>query len=431
MRVDIVHPGADELVYEIRGIVEFAKQIEATGVEVTWENIGDPIAKGEKVPTWIKEIVANEARDNDLSYGYSPTKGLDLTRDYLAKARTAETGKTLSPQNIIFFNGLGDAITEIYTWLSPYARVLGPSPAYPTHSSLEGAHARSEHLTYRLDPQNNWMPDMNDIRDKVHYDSDVAGLLIINPDNPTGAVYPRGVLEQIVAIAKEYGLFLIADEIYANLAYDKTSFVSLAELAGDVPTMIMRGLSKEVPWPGSRCGWVEFYNTDVDPSFARYAKSIEDAKMNEVCATTLPQAVLPKILSERRYESHLQLRRSKYKARAETAMQLLGENKNIHVVEPKGAFYLSVVFDQDYTKLPTQKAMNAAAQKILDTALAKIPEKDFDKRFCYHLLAATGICAVPLQTGFNSHAQGFRITLLEEDEKVFVQTVQTISNFIG
>lgn len=425
-----MHPGADKLTYEIRGIVEFAKQIETTGINIVWENIGDPIAKGEKVPTWIKKIVANEIRDNDLSYGYSPTKGLDLTRDYLAKARTAETGKTLNPENIIFFNGLGDAITEIYTWLSPYARVLGPSPAYPTHSSLEGAHARSGHLAYHLDPKNNWIPDINDIRDRVHYDSDVAGLLIINPDNPTGTVHSRTVLEQIVSIAKEYGLFIIADEIYANLAYEKNNFVSLAELAGEVPTMIMRGLSKEVPWPGSRCGWVEFYNTSADPSFARYAKSIEDAKMNEVCATTLPQAVLPKILSDKRYESHLQTRRTKYQARAEVATQILGKNKNIQVVKPQGAFYLSVIFDKEYMQLPEQEAANTAAQGILATALSKIPEKDFDKRFCYHLLAATGICTVPLQAGFNSHVQGFRITLLEEDEKEFTRIVQVISDFI-
>ena len=147
MRLNIVHPGAGQLKYEIRSIVEFAQAIEKTGIEIIWENIGDPVAKGEIIPEWITEIVAKAAKDS-ISYAYSPTKGLNQARDYLAKTRTTETGAQLQAEDIIFFNGLGDAITKLYTWLNPIARVLGPSPAYPTHSSVEGAHGRSRHLTY-------------------------------------------------------------------------------------------------------------------------------------------------------------------------------------------------------------------------------------------------------------------------------------------
>ncbi|MBP9739000.1 aminotransferase class I/II-fold pyridoxal phosphate-dependent enzyme, partial [Candidatus Saccharibacteria bacterium] len=253
MRVDIVHPGAGELQYEIRGIVEFAHAIEKTGVSIIWENIGDPIAKGEKVPDWIQDIVAEAAKDS-FSYAYSPTKGLTNAREYLAKTRSQETGATLSAENILFFNGLGDAITKTYTWLNPIARVLGPSPAYPTHSSVEGAHGRSRHLTYNLDPSNSWIPDIDDIRSKIKYNPNITALLIINPDNPTGMVYPKETLQEFVKIAQEFDLFLIADEIYANLAYEPAEFTSLAEITEGVPTIVMRGLSKEVPWPGSRCG---------------------------------------------------------------------------------------------------------------------------------------------------------------------------------
>jgi alanine-synthesizing transaminase len=130
------------------------------------ENIGDPIAKGEEVPEWIRQKVADETLNNNDSFGYSPTKGLNYSRNYLSRTRTEETGNQLNPEDIIFFNGLGDAIHEVYTWLSPFARVLGPSPAYPTHSSIEGAHARSRHQTYNLDPQNSWLPDMKDVRIK-------------------------------------------------------------------------------------------------------------------------------------------------------------------------------------------------------------------------------------------------------------------------
>ena len=429
MRVNIVHPGAGELRYEIRSIVDFAHKIEKTGIKITWENIGDPIAKGEQVPIWIREIVANEVTNNNDSYGYSPTKGLDQARGYLAKTRTLETGNQLDPENIIFFNGLGDAIHEVYTWLSPYARVMGPSPAYPTHSSIEGAHARSEHITYRLNPENDWLPDMKDVRDKVHFDSDVVGLLIINPDNPTGMIYPKHVLQEFVSIAKEYDLFLIADEIYANLTFDKKDFTSIAEVTDGVPTIVMRGLSKEVPWPGSRCGWVEFYNTGSDPDYGKYIKSIEDAKMNEVCSTTLPQTVLPAILSDKRYEPHLEKRRQKYQKRAQTAWDTINKSQFLNVVKPKGAFYLSVNFTDKFLQNPIHlRPKNGQAEALLKAEIAKEATMPADKRFCLELLASTGICSVPLSSGFNSHIQGFRITLLEEKDDKFLSILNTILN---
>lgn len=430
MRLNIVHPGAEELRYEIRGIVEFANKLKATGLQLTMENIGDPVAKGEEVPKWIREIVARTVNDSQ-SFGYSPTKGLDTARDYLAETRSGATGNTLLPENIIFFNGLGDAISKVYTWLNPIARVLGPNPAYPTHSSIEGAHGRSEHLTYNLDPDNQWLPDMQDIRNKVRYNPSIAALLLINPDNPTGVVYPRAILEEFVAIAEEFDLFLIADEIYANLSYADEPFTSLASVAHKVPTIIMRGLSKEVPWPGSRCGWLEFYNTHVDRQFERYAKSIEEAKMTEVCSTTLPQAALPAILSDKRYEPHLEKRRQQYQRRARQAVEVLNSHPFLHVVQPRGAFYLSVTFTSAFKVKSGVAARNEKAQKLLDAILQDVPEHEIDKIFCYQLLAATGICVVPLSTGFNSHVAGFRMTLLEANDKTFTATLNKIVEFLS
>lgn len=427
MRLNVVHPGAHELRYEIRGIVEFAKKLEKTGIKITWENIGDPVAKGEDVPAWIRDIVSSEAKKSSDSFEYSPTKGLLSTREFLAESRSKETGVKLTPENIIFFNGLGDAVTKIYTWLNPMARVLGPNPAYPTHSAFEGAHSHKPMLTYKLDPENNWLPDPEEVRKLVKEDPSIAGLLIINPDNPTGMVYPKNTLKEFVKIAKKRNLFLIADEVYGNLSYEDSGFVSLASLAGNVPTMIMRGLSKEVPWPGSRCGWVEFYNTKKDTNFAAYARSIEDAKMSEVCSTTLPQLVLPKIFANPKYQPHLNRRRKKYEQRAEKAVRILSENKNFKVVMPKGAFYLSVAFSEEFTKRRFRlKAKNWKAQRLLDSELRRIKKTDFDKRFCYQILAATGVCLVPLSTGFNSYKPGFRMTLLENDDEVFEHTLKTI-----
>ncbi len=431
MRGTIVHPGAGELHYEIRGIVDFARELEKTGLTITWENIGDPVAKGEQVPQWIRDVVAEEAKKSSSSYGYSPTNGLASAREFIAADRSKQ-GTYLPPKDILFFNGLGDAINKVYTWLNPRARVLGPDPAYPTHSSVEAAHGHSGHLTYRLDPKRDWQPDVDDVRRQVAENPSIAGLLLVNPGNPTGTVYPKAVLEKFVDIAKEFKLFLIADEIYANLTYDKADFVSLGALADGVPTLIMRGLSKEVPWPGSRCGWVEFYNRTSDPEFDAYIRSLEEAKMTEVCSTTLPQAVLPAILGDRRYEQHLERRRQKYARRATQAIEILNAHPMLQVVQPKGAFYLAVILDRQILDQAMSKgAVNPEVRLLLNKTILGVPNHNFDKHFCYQLLAATGVCTVPLTTGFNSSTPGFRMTLLESDDKTFNDTLHAIYQFCG
>ena len=146
----------------------------------------------------------------------------------------------------------------------------------------------AEYISYNLDPHNLWYPDLNDLRMKVKYNPAISGILVINPDNPTGAVYPKEVLQEIVAIAREYDLFIVCDEIYTNMAYNGKKAVPLAEVIGDVCGISMKGISKELPWPGSRCGWIEVYNQKNDPVFTKYVKSILDDKMLEVCSTTLP-----------------------------------------------------------------------------------------------------------------------------------------------
>ncbi len=431
MRLNIVHPGAEELHYEIRDIAEFGNKIAATGVKMIWENIGDPVAKGEVIPDWVKQIVT-EASQKDESYAYSPTKGLLKTRQFLSQKRTAETGNTLSPDDIIFFNGLGDAITKIYTWLNPIARVLGPCPAYPTHSAVEAAHGRSFHLTYELDPGDGWLPNMEDVRNKVKFNPSISALLIINPDNPTGIVYPKKILHEFVQIAKEYNLFLIADEIYANLVFDNVDFTSLASVADKVPTIIMRGLSKEVPWPGSRCGWIECYNLNQDPQFERYVRTVLEAKMIEVCSTTLPQLVLPQILTHTQYPKYLKKRTVQYKNRAlqlETALKNL---KDVEFVKPQGAFYATITAEPEIFKraILRLQPLNSQAETILQTALKLIPSHQIDKQFCYALMAATGLCVVPL-SGFNSRTPGFRMTLLEQSDEKFTKILKILQAELG
>ena len=426
MRTNIVHPGANELTYDIRGIVDVAKEIEKRGQKIIWENIGDPVSKGEEVPEWIKEIVKKKVSEN-ANFGYGPSKGLLKTREFLAEERVRETGVHISPEDIVFFNGLGDAISKVYNYLNRTARVIGPSPAYSTHSSAEAAHAGAPHITYELNPKRNWLPDLHDLRNKIHYNPQIAGILIINPDNPTGMVYPKKILEEIVSIAQEYDLFIVSDEIYAHIVYGGAEMIPLAEVLDGVPGIAMRGISKEMPWPGSRCGWIEVYNRTRDPGFSRYIQTIIDAKMLEVCSTTLPQAVIPEVLSDSRYVTHLKERTDVYEKRAQKAYGILRKVSGVTAPKAHGAFYMTLVFDEG--TLPEEGKLQIENKDVKSFVEEKIQNVPPDKRFAYYLMGATGICVVPLSS-FNSKLLGFRITLLEPDENKFNSIFKTIAEKI-
>jgi aspartate/methionine/tyrosine aminotransferase len=415
-------------VYEIREIVGVANHIETLGQSITWENIGDPIAKGEVVPAWIKEHVQNALKE-DKTYAYSPTMGLLDTRTYIANERNLEGGIQITPDDILFFNGLGDAISKIYRSLHPSARVIGPNPAYPTHSSAESANADSPHFTYPLDPHNGWQPDFEVLERKLQENPHITGILIVNPDNPTGFVYPPDTMRRIVALAKKYKLFIISDEIYSSLVFDGVEYQKLAAFIDDVPAIAMRGVSKEFPWPGGRCGWVEFYNRDKDADFDKYCKSLIDAKMLEVCSTTLPQRLIPTVMQDPRYYPYLKERTKQYSDKANLAVEILSTIPELVVHKPDGAFYMTVVFkDGVLNDTQTLPIPNAEVATYIESLIK--PDFGYDKRFVYYLLAATGICVVPLKTGFNSTYHGFRFTLLEPSREQFTDTLMMLQQSI-
>ncbi|MDF1563157.1 MAG: pyridoxal phosphate-dependent aminotransferase [Deltaproteobacteria bacterium] len=428
MRNNIVHIGAGELTYEIRAIVEVANRMQALGLQTFMENIGDPIAKGEELPGWIKDIVCELARE-DSSYGYSPTRGLLPTRTFLAERTNARGGIQIGADDILFFNGLGDAIQKVYGLLRRECRVLGPSPTYSTHSSAEAAHAGQHPVSYRLDPDNKWFPDLEHLRLSVKFNPAISGLLIINPDNPTGSVWPRETLEEMVAIAREYDLFLIADEIYMNLIYNGETTSPIGDIIGDVPAIAMKGISKEVPWPGSRCGWIEFYNREKDPVFDTYARSLLNSKMVEVCSTTLPQAAIPKLYSHPEYEGWLEERRQRYARHSQKAQDRLSQVKGIKCNRTNGAFYKSVVFEDGVLHDKQTLPIENPEVKALVEGLVDKEGVSLDKRFVYTLLASTGICVVPLSS-FGTHLQGFRMTLLQKDEELFDQIIDNLAEAI-
>ncbi len=420
MRQLLLRPGAEELNYEIRGIVKKARQIEALGYSMTWENIGDPIQKSNRVPDWMKGIIADLLQE-DKTYGYADSKGVLDTRKFLATVNNEKGGAQLTAEDILFFNGLGDAIAKLYQFLIPTARIIGPSPAYSTHSSAEAAHANSAPITYRLDPDNQWLPDMEDLYLKVKYNPSIVGILIINPDNPTGMVYPKEVLENFVKLAKEFNLLLIADEIYQNITYNGIKAVALAEVIGNHPAISLKGISKEFPWPGARCGWMEFYNREASQEFSKLCQTLENAKMIEVCSTILPQLAIPRILSHPEFPAYREQANVQIGERSDWMREILGKIEGIKFNPTQGAFYNTVVFDEQLlTSRQSLPIDDERLQKLVDSWLDE-PDMPLDKRFVYYLLASERICVVPISS-FCSDLRGFRVTLLEENEAVFKDT---------
>ena len=423
MRFDIAKDGSG-LVYEIRQIVNVANKLKEYGIEVTWENIGDPIHKGEKIPEWMKEVLTEILRD-DLSYGYCPTKGVDETREFLADRVNKLGHAQITPEDIIFFNGLGDAIARAYSAIRVDARIIMPEPTYSTHLLAEVLHASFPPNTYRMNPYRDWAPDIRELEQKVRSYKSIVGILVINPDNPTGFVHSPDALQKIVKIAREYDLFLIFDETYINIVYNGKSTVSLSDIIEDVPGISMKGISKEFPWPGSRCGWMEVYNVHKDEKFERYFNTIVNQKMSEVCSTTLPQMAIPKIISHPEYKKYLDSRIRHYERLSNIAYNSLKDVPYLIVNRSNGAFYMSVVFNEaslnDRQTLPIkQPEIRQYVEKLTSERI------EYDKRFVYYLLGSTGICVVPL-TSFFTSVPGFRMTLLDRDADKFEYIMKTLA----
>ncbi|HJV34633.1 pyridoxal phosphate-dependent aminotransferase [Geomonas sp.] len=433
MRNEIVTPGAGELTYEIRNIVTVAEKVQRHGVKINWENIGDPIVKGEIIPNWMKEIVAAAAME-DETYAYCPTRGVLETREFLCEITNKRGGAQITPDDIIFFNGLGDAIAKVYGNLRPESRVLMPSPTYTTHSIGEAAHANASPVCYRLKPEDNWYPDMEDLECHVKYNPQICGIMLINPDNPTGMVYPVEVLKKIVDIARTYDLFIIADEVYSNIVYNDQKTVPISDVIGEVPAIAMKGISKELPWPGSRCGWIEVYNADRDPRFKKFTNSILSSKMNEVCSTTLPQRCLPAIMKHPNYQLYLQERIGRYEKMSNITYEALKQVPGLAVNRTNGAFYMAVPFKEGVLNNSQSLPIENAEVRQLVEGIVDAPGVAPDKRFVYYILAHTGICVVPLSS-FNTNLLGFRVTLLERDEaecrKIYGTLTEKIAQYLA
>lgn len=434
MRSPLANPKIDYLRYGIREIVDVAQKLGELDKNFVFigENIGDPIPKGWPVPPFLKKAIIDEVqKPGDKVFGYAHSRGLPEARKWVVNyAKKFSPSSTLDYEYVLFVSGLGAGISALYHMLPPGARVIQPTPSYPTHASMESFSANAEPITYKLDPDNDWQPDLQDLEEQIQKNKDVAAILVINPNNPTGAVYSAETIDQIVTIAEKYQLFIISDEVYFRMVYNGKTFAQITEIAqGRAPVIVMRGVSKDVPWPGGRCGWLEFHGVELDADYRAYAEAVKKRVLMEVCSVSLPQYILAAIYDHPDFEKWNKEYNAELEKNGNYIADVLGKTKGMKVNRTDGAFYMMPLFEDgvlnDKQTLPIA---NEAAKKFIEGEVNK-PGFPLDKRFTYYLLASTGICVVPA-SGFFSPYSGFRLTTLDRDDERRKKNYATLSKAI-
>jgi aspartate/methionine/tyrosine aminotransferase len=432
------HPSAPFLKYGIREIVDVAGKLKALdpAYDFVWENIGDPVAKGWPVPLFLKDIIKEEIdRPGDAVFGYSHSRGVIATRKWVVDyAKRFSPSSTLDYEDVVFTSGLGSSIAILYQMLKPGQRIIQPAPAYPTHSSFESFSAGAPPIAYNLDPNDNWQPDLAHLEEQLQKHPEVVGLLVINPNNPTGAVYDAATLEKIVVLAQKYNLFIISDEVYFRMTYNGHQHAQITQInQSRVPLIILRGLSKDIPWPGARSGWMEFHYTPGQTDFANFAAAVKQRLLLEVCSTTLPQTILPKLYEHPEFENWNKQYNQGLETAANQIADILGTSPSLQVIRANGAFYLMPLFKEGVlNNRQTLPIKNPEAKKYIES-LTDSATLSLDKRFTYYLLANTGIVTVPA-SDFYSPFPGFRVTTLDRDparrKKTYTRLVEAIAEYI-
>ena len=263
MRNNIVSPGADELKYEIREIVALPRSSASSVSTSSGRTSATPFRKGEKIPDWIKEIVI-EANREDSSYAYSPTKGLEATREFLARMANTNGKCPDHERRHHFLQRPGRRHQQDLRPAQKRIPRHRPEPGLQHPLLGRGLACRRRVHIVQSGPAQPLVSRPERPRMKVKYNPAISGHPCHQPRQSDRRRIPEGVLQEIVAIAQEYDLFIVCDEIYINMAYNGKKAVPLAEVIGDVCGISMKGISKELPWPGSRCGWIEVYNQTND-----------------------------------------------------------------------------------------------------------------------------------------------------------------------
>ncbi len=315
-------------VYAIRNIVAEARKVEAAGRKVHYLNIGDPITFGFRTPPHMIEAVERAMRDGHN--GYAPSVGILPAREAVAVECT-QRGMPLSADRVVVTSGTSEGIELALTALAQWGdEVLVPVPTYPLYTAVL-AKIGARPVFYRTDPAHGWLPDVDHIRSLIT--PATRAMVVIDPNNPTGATYPAAVRRTLIDLADEHNFPLLADEVYADLAFDGP-VPAIASLNPDAPIISFSSLSKAYLAPGWRTGWLAAGRTDRLDEVLAGIKKLADGRL---CSTGPMEFALVAALTGDR--SHQQAFREALRQRAEVTHTRLNAIDGVTSVMPSAAFY--------------------------------------------------------------------------------------------
>jgi alanine-synthesizing transaminase len=314
--------------YAIRNIVAEARKVEASGRRVRYLNIGDPIQAGFKTPAHLVEAVVRAVRDGHN--GYVPSAGIAEAREAVAAEHTRR-GMPLDADRVVLTSGTSEGIElALGALVDAGDEVLVPTPTYPLYTAVL-AKIGAKAAYYRTDPTAGWLPDLDDIKRRLS--AVTRALVLIDPNNPTGAVYPEPLRRALIELAEGAGIPILADEVYSDVAFDGPAPL-LGSLAPDAAIISFSSLSKAYLAPGWRAGWLAVGRSErLDDALAAIRKMAD----GRLCSPGPMQYAITAALTGDR--SHQQAFVTALRVRADVTTARLNAIDGMTCVQPRAAFY--------------------------------------------------------------------------------------------
>ncbi|RJR54415.1 MAG: pyridoxal phosphate-dependent aminotransferase [Desulfobacteraceae bacterium] len=348
-----------DVCYDIRGpIMRHAQRLEEEGHRIIKLNIGNPALFGLFAPDKIISDITQNIKDAE---GYSDSKGLSAARNAIMRYCDKIGIKGVQVSDIYTGNGVSELIVmSMQALLNDGDEILIPTPDYPLWTAAVNL-SGGKPVHYLCDEQSDWMPDIQDIKRKIS--SRTKGIVVINPNNPTGAIYSRDVLESIIEVARHHKLIVFADEIYEQIVYDGIRHVPIASIADDVFTITLNGLSKAYRLAGFRSGWMVLSG---DRSRAgEYIEGLDVLASMRLCSNVVAQLGIQTALNGSQSIDDLILPGGRLREQRDLCYRMITEIPGITCVKPRGALYLFPKIDQKRFKVKDDTKM------ILDLLLAE------------------------------------------------------------
>jgi alanine-synthesizing transaminase len=319
----------DNVRYAIRDLVGLADEVTKQGHKVLPLNIGDPNVFDFQTPPHMIEAVSKAMRDG--KNGYAPSPGIKEALDAI-RGEAARKGIT-TVQDVFVTNGVSETVDACLTaLLNPGDDLLTPCPDYPLYSALL-TKLGIKLNTYYLNEEDGWQPELDDLEKKIT--PRTRGIVLINPNNPTGSMCTRTMLEQVAEIARRHNLIIFADEIYDKLILDDDEHIAMASVAPDVPVVTLGGLSKNYLVPGWRIGWGIVSGEAA--VVKQYSEGIQRLLRARLCANHPEQYAIKPALEGP--QDHLIGVRKKLGSRRDLTVQWCNSTPRVSCVSPRGAFY--------------------------------------------------------------------------------------------